>query len=163
MSSEQVSSSPLRWHYSESETGNFEIRGRTLFFMVVLFSIILLVTLLFIYARWVCRFNHPPSPPPPATTSPSQLAGDQRPPSRSLDIATVNRMAVVLYKKSASSGGSRSEAECCICLEIFGDKEEVKVLPECRHCFHSECVDKWFTAESSCPLCRASLRVDSPV
>ncbi|KAK4422972.1 hypothetical protein Salat_1879800 [Sesamum alatum] len=45
-------------------------------------------------------------------------------------------MAIVLYKKSASSGGSRSEAECCICLEIFGDKEEVKVLLECRHCFH---------------------------
>ncbi|EXB29971.1 RING-H2 finger protein ATL66 [Morus notabilis] len=54
-------------------------------------------------------------------------------------------------------------AECSICLGVFEDGEKVKVLPGCSHCYHPECVDRWLSAQPSCPLCRASLRVDSPV
>nr|GLL28019.1 RING-H2 finger protein ATL66 [Ipomoea trifida]GMD02097.1 RING-H2 finger protein ATL66-like [Ipomoea batatas] len=86
---------PFHWHYSEFDDSNFQIRGRTLFFIVVLFAIILLITFVVLYARW--------------------------------------------------------------------DGDKVKSLPQCRHCFHSECVDKWLRTQSSCPLCRTSLRFDSPV
>ncbi|KAI3470902.1 hypothetical protein Pfo_027565 [Paulownia fortunei] len=159
MSSQEVSSQPFRWHYAEFDDSDFQIRGRTLFFIVVLFSVILVVTLLFIYTRWVCRVS---PPPPPASTPAAHLTQDPSPP-RGLDLATVNNMPILLFQNFAAVAGNFSEAECCICLGVFGDKEIVKVLPECRHCFHSECVDKWLTAQSSCPLCRASLRVDSPV
>ncbi|PIN22460.1 hypothetical protein CDL12_04826 [Handroanthus impetiginosus] len=162
MSSQEVSSQPFRWHYADFDDGNFQIRGRTLFFVVVLFSIIIVFTLLFIYARWICRFSHPP---PPAATSaphvgrdPASVAAPQ-----GLDLATINNMPIVLYKNSSAAAGKFTEAECCICLGIFGEKEKVKLLPQCSHCFHSECVDKWLTAQSSCPLCRAPLQVDSPV
>ncbi|KAK6145532.1 hypothetical protein DH2020_022352 [Rehmannia glutinosa] len=80
-----------------------------------------------------------------------------------LDLATINNMPIVVYRSLAAAAGNFSEAECCICLGIFGDKEIVKVMPDCRHWFHSECVDKWLAAQSSCPICRAPLRVDSPV
>ncbi|PIN03960.1 hypothetical protein CDL12_23509 [Handroanthus impetiginosus] len=154
---QQESSQQFRWHYAEFDDSNFQIHGRTLFFIVVLFSIIILVALLFIYARWVCRIG-----PPPASTSAPHARSPLPPPPRGLDAATINSFPIVLHKNSPADGGA-GEAECCICLGVFGDGEKVKVLPQCEHCFHSECVDKWLTTHSSCPLCRASLRVDSPV
>lgn len=141
---------PFRWHYAEFDDSNFQIRGRTLFFIVVLFSIILLVALLFLYARWMCRLDPPPS----------RIAAASQPPQsrrQGLDAATIGSLPIVLHKELVS------DDECCICLGIFGDGDKVKVLPRCQHCFHSECVDKWLTTQSSCPLCRASIRVDSPV
>ncbi|KAL1544781.1 RING-H2 finger protein ATL66-like [Salvia divinorum] len=146
----EPSMQPFKWHYAEFDDSSFQIRGRTLFFIVVLFSVILLVGLLFLYARWVCRFD----PPPPARI---QLP---LPPSlqlQGLDAATIASLPIVLHKDSMSDG------ECCICLGIFADGDKVKLLPPCQHCFHSECVDKWLLTQSSCPLCRSSIRVDSPV
>ncbi|CAA0834418.1 RING-H2 finger protein ATL66 [Striga hermonthica] len=153
------SSQPFRWHYAEFDDSNFQIRGRTLFFVVALFSVILLVALLFLYARWVCRF--PPLPPPPATPAHSSLTSHA--PSKGLDAASISSLPIVLYRGGSDSGSGAGSVECCICLGVFGDGEKVKVLPGCGHCFHSECVDRWLTAQSSCPLCRDSLRVDSPV
>ncbi|OVA02747.1 zinc finger protein [Macleaya cordata] len=50
-------------------------------------------------------------------------------------------------------------AQCSICLTTFKDEEKVKVLPDCNHSYHPECVDRWLITHSNCPLCRAFLRV----
>ena len=147
---------PLRWRLTDLDDKSFEIRGRTLFLIVVLFSVILLFTLLFLYARWVCRYHQPsshaPHAPPPLTTRP-----------RGLDLLTIRSLPMILYRSSGAPNAGEQASECCICLGVFEDGDKVKVLPPCRHCFHSECVDTWLTSHSSCPLCRASLRVESPV
>ncbi|XP_061376641.1 RING-H2 finger protein ATL66-like [Gastrolobium bilobum] len=146
----------LNWHYTELDDRDLEIRGRTLFFIVVLFSVILLITVLFLYTRWVCRYHghlpstalspHAPPPPPP----------------QGLDPASIKKLPIILHQElSDPNGGALDETECCICLGEFRDGEKVKVLPACNHCFHCECVDKWLTHHSSCPLCRASLKVES--
>ncbi|KAH7854537.1 hypothetical protein Vadar_015015 [Vaccinium darrowii] len=147
-------SQTFHWHYSEFDDRNFQIRGRTFFYAVVLFSIILLTSLLLLFARWLCRIRPTSAPylahPPP----PSQPRG--------LDVATINSFPIVLHDSSTSTADF-GESECCICLGLFEDGEKVKVLPKCRHCYHSVCVDKWLFSQSSCPICRSSLRVDSPV
>ncbi|KAG4953280.1 hypothetical protein AAZX31_14G055800 [Glycine max] len=145
-------SESLNWHYdTELDDETLEIRGRKLFFIIVLFSIILLFTALFVFARRICRRRHhhhnglllPDAVPPPQNTG--------------LDSAAIKRLPIVLHPRC----NRVAEAECCICLGAFADGEKLKVLPGCDHSFHCECVDKWLTNHSNCPLCRASLKLDS--
>ena len=150
----------LNWHYTELGDRDFTIRGRTLFFVSVLFSIILLVALLFLYARWILRYQgqlpsnfgasqarRAPPPPPP-------------PPSQGLDPVSIRKLPTILHQKPSDPKFALEDTECCICLGSFKDGEKLKVLAGCGHSFHSECVDKWLASHSSCPLCRASLKVD---
>ncbi|KAK8601432.1 hypothetical protein V6N13_058858 [Hibiscus sabdariffa] len=79
-------------------------------------------------------------------------------PSLGLDPRTINRLPVILHTKSEGKlHGYIEETECSICLGVFEDEEVLKVLPQCKHAYHSQCVDKWLGSRSSCPLCRASL------
>ncbi|KAK4351317.1 hypothetical protein RND71_030630 [Anisodus tanguticus] len=150
----------FHWQYAEFDDNDFQIRGRTLFFIVVLFAIILIATLLFLYARWVCKFRSPSIADPARSTHAPQVPS----PPQGLDPAFIDNLPIILHATSSASTTTGGEVyECCICLGIFQDGDKVKVLPSCQHCFHSECVDKWLRNQSSCPLCRASLRFDSAV
>ncbi|KAF5736555.1 hypothetical protein HS088_TW14G00699 [Tripterygium wilfordii] len=139
-------SQTYHWHYTELDH-NFTIHGRTLFFVLALFCIVIIVTVLFLYARWVFRFhdNQILQPTSSRAWATRVLQG--------LDPATINSLPIKQHKYSTTVENS----ECCICLGLFEDGEKVKVLPQCYHCYHCECVDKWLSAHSSCPLCRASL------
>ena len=44
--------------------------------------------------------------------------------------------------------------ECSVCLSEFQENEECRLLPRCRHSFHTRCIDTWFLSNSTCPLCR---------
>jgi E3 ubiquitin-protein ligase ATL4 len=56
----------------------------------------------------------------------------------------------------------RSSRDCAVCQSVFGGDEELRLLPACRHAFHSRCVDPWLRANPSCPLCRASIALPHP-
>ncbi|CAN6382160.1 unnamed protein product [Urochloa humidicola] len=47
------------------------------------------------------------------------------------------------------------EPTCAVCLADFDDGEAVRVLPECLHYFHAECIGTWLQGSTSCPMCRA--------
>ncbi|KAE9465174.1 hypothetical protein C3L33_02913, partial [Rhododendron williamsianum] len=145
----------FHWHYSELDDRNFQIRGRTFFYAVVLFSLVVLASLLLLFARWIiCRFRRLPS-----TSAPGLVPSPPPTQPQGLDAATINSFPIVLHD---SSGAGESEC-CCICLGLFEDGEKVKVLPRCQHLYHSACVDTWLCSQSSCPICRSSLRPNSPV
>ncbi|XP_014504275.1 RING-H2 finger protein ATL66 [Vigna radiata var. radiata] len=145
-------SESFNWHSdAELEDQDLHIRGQKLFFIVVVFSIVLLFTALFLFARRICRHHGllfdavPPHQAPP--TLPSQDDG--------LDADAIKRLPIILHQRAATE-----ETECCICLSAFVDGAKLKVLPGCEHSFHSECVDKWLANHSNCPLCRASLKLN---
>jgi len=46
---------------------------------------------------------------------------------------------------------------CFICMDHYKVNELKRILPNCSHCFHKKCVDKWLKKRSSCPVCRDEL------
>lgn len=48
--------------------------------------------------------------------------------------------------------------ECPICLEpmdsMASTDEERVTTTTCLHCFHANCIAKWFAIKNSCPCCR---------
>ncbi|KAI3986471.1 hypothetical protein MKX01_037753 [Papaver californicum] len=157
-------SEPLHWRYTEIDDRNFEVHGRSLIFILALFAVFILVTLLCIYARWACRYGQipstTPSPAPAANiANATTTTQNQRSDSVGLDRVTIDRLPIILHKASISSTckDEAADEQCSICLTMFEDEEKVKVLPNCKHCYHPECVDAWLITHSSCPLCRSSL------
>ncbi|KAK1412218.1 hypothetical protein QVD17_33277 [Tagetes erecta] len=45
---------------------------------------------------------------------------------------------------------------CAICLCEYREMEMMRMLPDCKHCFHLNCVDAWLKLNASCPVCRSS-------
>ncbi|XP_057809357.1 RING-H2 finger protein ATL80-like [Salvia miltiorrhiza] len=80
---------------------------------------------------------------------------EQPPADRGLNKKAVQSLPKFTF--SSSSGGGA--AECAICLAEYADGDEVRVLPQCGHGFHIECVDTWLRSHSSCPSCRQILLV----
>ncbi|KAL8457741.1 hypothetical protein ACS0TY_034745 [Phlomoides rotata] len=44
--------------------------------------------------------------------------------------------------------------ECAICLESFNGGEKCRILENCNHIFHAECIDSWLLKTAACPVCR---------
>jgi hypothetical protein len=50
---------------------------------------------------------------------------------------------------------------CSICIDDFEAGERLRLLPRCRHAFHTECLLPWLTGRQGiCPLCKTSVLED---
>ncbi|KAK1312316.1 RING-H2 finger protein ATL74 [Acorus calamus] len=65
----------------------------------------------------------------------------------------LRKIPVAVY----GAAGLMTGTECPICLGEFHEGERLRVLPECNHGFHVECIDEWLAGRSSCPMCRHSV------
>lgn len=142
-------SGPFPWRNTNLGDNNFQIHGRSLLLIVIIFSVLVFLALLCLYIRWACRYHRWTTAT--ATGDLSSEAG--LPWSLGLDAETVGSFPVHLHQRSSSG----DEGQCSICLSCLIEGEKVKVLPTCNHSFHPECIDEWLKTHSSCPLCRASL------
>lgn len=52
--------------------------------------------------------------------------------------------------------------DCAVCLCPFHPHDELRLLPACRHAFHSQCLAPWLRSTPFCPLCRASIAIPAP-
>lgn len=82
------------------------------------------------------------------TATPSDDAGLKKGALRQQDVAALPVFVVV--------HGAAPSVECAVCLAEIGDGERGRLLPGCGHRFHVACIDRWFRANSTCPLCRAA-------
>ncbi|CAN0888501.1 RING-H2 finger protein ATL66 [Linum grandiflorum] len=147
-------SRPDHWHFTELEDHQFQIGGRTVFFAVLTFAIVVFVVVLLLCTRWLYRYRRRQNglSHAPRSSDPHQCRG--------LDAPTIDAIPITLHQGQTEE---ERDSECCICLGKFEEGDKVKSLPRCRHCFHSECVDRWLLAHCDCPLCRASVVVDQHV
>lgn len=63
-----------------------------------------------------------------------------------------------LPQEPPDSGLTTSCTTCSICIDDFEDGERVRVLPKCKHAFHTDCLMPWLTErQGCCPLCKRSV------
>ncbi|KAK8588223.1 hypothetical protein V6N13_087167 [Hibiscus sabdariffa] len=82
--------------------------------------------------------------------------------SKGLDPSVIETIPTFIYSDIAKDS-QFSPLVCAVCLSEFGNDEKARVLPNCNHTFHVDCIDMWFFSHSNCPLCRAPIQADIPV
>ncbi|KAL0136252.1 hypothetical protein V8B55DRAFT_1566886 [Mucor lusitanicus] len=67
--------------------------------------------------------------------------------------ATVDTIVKSLEKSCLDASDPLVHDECIICQEVYGTSIEIFHLP-CQHKYHGVCITKWFSVNTSCPICR---------
>ncbi|KAL4586113.1 hypothetical protein LXL04_010744 [Taraxacum kok-saghyz] len=70
-----------------------------------------------------------------------------------LDQSVINSYPKFPFSKVIPKG---IDSLCAICLCEYREAEMMRMLPDCKHCFHLTCVDAWLKLNASCPVCRSS-------
>lgn len=142
--------------YSDNSTA-FEVTSKIMISAVIVFFVVMiLVFLLHLYAR--CVWSATPEDPEIVSwrrqlarqNRPSDTAAAQRR-QRGLNSSTLKSLPIAVYNPKEFKEG----LECSICLSELQENEKVRILPNCNHGFHLDCIDKWFHSHSTCPICRA--------
>ncbi|EEF37267.1 ring finger protein, putative [Ricinus communis] len=112
--------------------------------------VVVLVIVLHIYARCVLRRQARER----ANIRRLGLAtATSEPPKTGLDPVVIASLPIFVYKQS-NGDQEDNDQECAVCLSVLQDQEMARSLPNCKHTFHAECIDKWLTSHSTCPICR---------
>ncbi|CAN1127754.1 RING-H2 finger protein ATL80 [Linum perenne] len=114
-------------------------------FVVVLASLLCaLICVLGLVAVVRCAWIRPSGTPPPPRPSAANK-GIKKKILRSLP------------KQTFSADYAAKFSDCAICLAEFAVGDEIRLLPQCGHGFHVNCIDTWLGSHSSCPSCRQIL------
>ncbi|KAK9074272.1 hypothetical protein SSX86_006869 [Deinandra increscens subsp. villosa] len=70
-----------------------------------------------------------------------------------LDQSVINSYPKFPFSKGITKGG---DSMCAICLCEYRESEMMRMLPDCKHFFHLNCVDAWLKLNATCPVCRSS-------
>mmetsp|Transcript_14430 Transcript_14430/g.17149 ORF Transcript_14430/g.17149 Transcript_14430/m.17149 type:complete len:598 (+) Transcript_14430:94-1887(+) len=74
---------------------------------------------------------------------------------RQSQLKTLTFAQIKGYKgKGSSLDGDNIDNTCAICINDMEDHEMVKLLPNCQHCYHGDCLDEWLRRSTLCPLCK---------
>ncbi|KAK7277534.1 hypothetical protein RJT34_22549 [Clitoria ternatea] len=133
-------------------------------FVIVVLSILATVLLLLSYftfltkycsnwhqvnpTRWISTLRARQNDDPFIAFSPAMW-------NRGLDESVIREIPTFQFIKG--EGEDRSVYGCVVCLNEFKEQDVLKVLPNCNHAFHLDCIDIWLQTNSNCPLCRSSI------
>ncbi|KAK9724350.1 hypothetical protein RND81_05G066500 [Saponaria officinalis] len=95
-----------------------------------------------------------------------------------LDDAVIRSIPVIKFRKSSvgrkyavagdgdddgKNDKNQSGIECAVCLCEFEEGEKIRVIPNCCHGFHIDCIDIWLQNCANCPLCRSPVSASSMI
>ncbi|KAL3520923.1 hypothetical protein ACH5RR_019072 [Cinchona calisaya] len=132
------------------------------------FSIaILLVLVIISYISYKCNRSMLSSPLPTGTNYPNteNQTNDHEfftiPSIGGLNEATLLNYPKLLYSQAKSYRGDQQDSSidasgCSICLVDYKNTDMLRLLPDCGHIFHLECIDPWLKLHPTCPICRSS-------
>ncbi|GFP78772.1 E3 ubiquitin-protein ligase atl41 [Phtheirospermum japonicum] len=141
---------------------NYDVNSRIMLIAIVSLSfVIIVVTVLHIYARCVLRRQARRQAAlvrlDLITTSADLNAAE--PPKTGLDPAVIAALPIFVFRQINNNGNNIDDqlmgpTECSVCLSMLEDGEMARALPNCKHTFHANCIDIWFGSNSTCPICR---------
>ncbi|KAK7345784.1 hypothetical protein VNO77_16395 [Canavalia gladiata] len=130
-------------------------------FVIVVLSILATVLLLLSYFTFLTKYWHQVNPirwisilrerqneDPFIAFSPTMW-------NRGLDESVIREIPTFQFIKVENE--EQSVYGCVVCLTEFKEHDVLKVLPNCNHAFHLDCIDIWLQTNSNCPLCRSSI------
>lgn len=79
---------------------------------------------------------------------------------RGLDESAIQAIPTLRFRRGEQQS---SFHECAVCLNEFQEEERIRMLPNCFHVFHIDCIDTWLQTHANCPLCRALITSTSPI
>ncbi|XP_072979761.1 RING-H2 finger protein ATL40-like [Typha angustifolia] len=120
--------------------------------VITLLSVAIFVILLHLYALYYLRHRRRTT----SITTDSTIVFHRS--GTGLDREAISALPTFPYKKSSST-----TSECAVCLSVLEDGEEVRLLPNCKHTFHVECIDMWLHSHPTCPICRSDAEASKVV
>ncbi|PON65864.1 43kDa postsynaptic protein [Parasponia andersonii] len=143
----------------KSTPANYALNGKIMLCsVIILFTVVCVVVFFHSYARWFS--NRPQRRRPrrrPDNATPQANTNAVVSP-QGLDLSILKTLPTFVYSSVTNHHGTL--LECAVCLSEFEDQDRCRVLPNCNHAFHVDCIDAWFGSHSNCPLCRAPVRPD---
>ncbi|XP_062185401.1 putative RING-H2 finger protein ATL69 [Phragmites australis] len=115
----------------------------------------------FVCARFICcRGRHADARASPPPSSPSEFPADLDLPIEHVrcGLEPLVVAAIPTMKYNCEAFHSKDDAQCSICLGEYKEKEILRIIPTCRHNFHLACLDVWLQKQTTCPICRISLK-----
>ncbi|KAJ7956258.1 RING-H2 finger protein [Quillaja saponaria] len=71
--------------------------------------------------------------------------------TKGISIVDLKKLPCFEYEEAEKGG---SHVECAVCLENFKVGDKCRLLPNCNHIFHVQCIDTWLLRTPICPFCR---------
>ncbi|KAI3994865.1 hypothetical protein MKX01_037416 [Papaver californicum] len=134
----------------------FNVNGRIMITAIIcLFVIIILVIMLHIYAR--CAFRRHARRRAALRQfaiggGTTQFRLNEQEPKRGLNPSVISSLPSFVYKQVDYH--TDHTIECSVCISLLEDEEIARILRNCNHTFHAECIDMWLITHSTCPICR---------
>lgn len=73
----------------------------------------------------------------------------------------IDRLPIVKYRSTRTAAittTSTSDATMCIICQFgFEEDEDIKLMPNCTHSYHVQCIDVWLQDNDVCPTCKVSI------
>ncbi|XP_068345392.1 E3 ubiquitin-protein ligase ATL41-like [Pyrus communis] len=80
-------------------------------------------------------------------------------PKMGLEPSVIAALPMFVFRRAeGQDGGDDNAIECAVCLSMLEDEEMARLLPNCKHSFHAECIDKWLNSHTTCPICRTEAK-----
>ncbi|CAI9284808.1 unnamed protein product [Lactuca saligna] len=145
-------------HISHGFNLNDKVSPSVLLIIIIFAMIFFISGLLHLLVRFLMRpTNRDPDEFDNVTALQGQLQQLFHLHDSGVDQSFIDTLPVFTYK---SIIGVKDPFDCAVCLCEFEGEDKLRLLPECSHAFHMDCIDTWLLSHSTCPLCRGSLLSD---
>ncbi|XP_062020643.1 E3 ubiquitin-protein ligase ATL41-like [Rosa rugosa] len=137
----------------------YDLNSKIMLIAIIALSVVVvLVVLLHTYARCVLRRQslQRAAALRRLGSTVAHVHSSAEPPKTGLEPSVIAALPVFLYKRVEDEGRHEGDAdvECAVCLSMLEDEEMARLLPNCKHSFHAQCIDTWLNSHTTCPICR---------